>query len=267
MLVLLSALMLILAACGQKDEPKEEAAGGADEGKKTLRVLTEGAYPPFNYLNGDKLEGFDIDFIELVAKEAGYEYKLENIGWDPIFVEIEGKKADLAVAAVTIDDDRSKTYDFSVPYFLSTNKILVPEGSDITSAADLEGKRIAVQMGTTGEKAVDKLLGKNNKNVKKFETNVLAIQELLSGGADAVVADNTVIEEHAAKNPDQKLIVISDDGAFEQEFYGVLFPKGSELKADFDKALNTVFENGSYAKLYEEWFGSEPDIEILKAQQ
>lgn len=261
--IMLFSFAFILSACGTS----QVDGGKGGEEKKTLKVVTDAAYAPFEYMDKGEIVGFDVDFLKAVAKEAGYEVDIVNVGWDPIFVEIKDKIADLAISAITINDDRKQTYDFSVPYFLSTNKILVPEGSDIKSAADLEGKIVAVQNGTTGQEAVESLLGANNKNIKKFENNNLAIMELNSGGADAVVADNTVVEEYAKNNPNDKLVVIEDANSFEAEYYGLMFPKGSELKAEFDAAINKIYENGTYAKIYKEWFGADPDIEGLKAQQ
>lgn len=261
--IMLFSFAFILSACGTS----QVDGGNAGEEKKTLKVVTDAAYAPFEYMDKGEIVGFDVDFLKAVAKEAGYEVDIVNVGWDPIFVEIKDKIADLAISAITINDDRKQTYDFSVPYFLSTNKILVPEGSDIKSAADLEGKIVAVQNGTTGQEAVESLLGANNKNIKKFENNNLAIMELNSGGADAVVADNTVVEEYAKNNPNDKLVVIEDANSFEAEYYGLMFPKGSELKAEFDAAINKLYENGTYAKIYKEWFGADPDVEDLKAQQ
>lgn len=260
------ALMLVLAACGTSQEATS-GEGSETEEKKTLRVVTDAAYAPFEYQDKGQIVGFDVDFIQAVAEEAGYEIELEHVGWDPLFVEIKDEIADFGISAITINDDRKQTYDFSVPYFLSTNKILVPEGSDIKSAEDLEGKVVAVQAGTTGQEAVESIMGKNNKNMKQFENNNLAIMELTSGGADAVVADNTVVEEYVKNNPDQKLTVVEDTDSFASEYYGLMFPKGSELKAEFDEAINKVLDNGKYAEIYNEWFGSDPDVENLKAQQ
>jgi glutamine transport system substrate-binding protein len=265
-IVLMAITALIVSACGTS-KSNEASGTGSDGQKKELRVVTDAAYAPFEYMEGDKIVGFDIDFLKAVAKEAGYELKIENVGWDPIFVEIKSKRADIAVSSITINDDRKQTYDFSLPYFLSTNKILVREDSDIKTAADLKGKVVAVQNGTTGQEAMDKLLGKNSKDIKKFDNNNLAIMEMLSGGADAVVADNGVVEVYAKNNPKEKLKVIEDSGSFEAEFYGLLFPKGTELKTDFDKAIKKVFENGTYEKIYQEWFGQKPNMEKLKAAQ
>lgn len=260
------AFTLILSACGTS-QPKEGASStGTSDEKKTLRVVTDAAYAPFEYLEGDKVVGFDVDFVNAVAEEAGYQAKIESVGWDPLFIEIQDKKADFAVSAITINDDRKQTYDFSVPYFLSTNKILVPNGSDIKSGADLKGKVVAVQTATTGQEVAESILGKKSPSVKKFENNNLAIQELLSGGANAVVADNAVIEAFAKNNPDKNLTVI-EDPSFAKEYYGLMFPKGSKLKTDIDKAINTLYDNGKFAEIYKKWFGTEPDIKNLKAQQ
>jgi glutamine transport system substrate-binding protein len=264
---LVMAFMLILTACGSSETSGNGGDSDKEKEKKTLRVVTDAAYAPFEYLDKGEIVGFDIDIVKAVAKEAGYEVDIANTGWDPVFLELEKKIADVGVSAITINDDRKKTYDFSVPYFLSTNKIMVPEGSDIKSAEDLKDKTVAVQNATTGQEAVEGLLGKNSSQIKKFENNNLAILELKAGGADAVVADNTVIEEYAKNNPNDKFIIIEDKDAFAQEFYGLMFPKGSALKAEFDKALNELIDNGTYAKIYNEWFKVEPDVQILKDQQ
>jgi polar amino acid transport system substrate-binding protein len=264
--VLMVALLLVLSACGTSKSTTKSTGGDAE--KKTLRVVTDAAYAPFEYQDKGEVVGFDIDFINAVAKEAGYKVKVEHVGWDPIFVELNKKIADIGISSITINDERKQSYDFSVPYFLSTNKILVPKDSDIKSAADLKNnKTVAVQNATTGQEAVEGLLGKNSDKIKKFENNNLAILELKGGGADAVVADNTVIEEYAKNNPNDNFVVIEDSAAFAKEFYGLMFPKGSKIKADFDKAVKAVIDNGTYTEVYKKWFKVEPDTQILKDQQ
>ncbi|MFC4802778.1 basic amino acid ABC transporter substrate-binding protein [Neobacillus sp. GCM10023253] len=260
--ILVAAFVFILSACGTS-----KTSGGEESKDKTLRVVTDAAYAPFEYQDKGEVVGFDIDFINAVAKQAGYKVKVEHVGWDPLFVEIKGKTADIGISSITINDKRKQTYDFSVPYFLSTNKIMIPKDSPIKSAEDLKDKVVAVQNGTTGQEAVEKLLGAENKNLKKFKDNNLAIMELKGGGADAVVADNTVIEEYVKNNPKENFVIIEDEAAFDKEFYGLLFPKGSKLKADFDKAIKEVMENGEYAKIYKKWFKVDPDLTEVKAQQ
>ena len=87
---------------------------------KLLRVVTNADYAPFESLEGDKVVGFDVDFVKALAEEAGYKADVVHVGWDPIFVEIDKKTADMGVSAITINDERKQTYDFSVPYFLSS---------------------------------------------------------------------------------------------------------------------------------------------------
>lgn len=262
-LILMLGLAMILSACGASETGSGDSGG--DE-KKTLRLVTDAAYSPMEYMDGDKVVGFDIDLAKAVAEEAGYELKIEHVGWEPLFVEIDGKNADVAISSITITDDRKQTYDFSVPYYLSTNEILVPKGSDIKSGEDLKDKVVAVQKDTTGHEIAESILGDKNSNIKPFETTPIAIQELLSNGAAAVIADKPVVDEYVKNNSDKNLEVIMDD-SFDAEFYGLLFPKGSELVEEFNKALNALFDNGKYAEIYKEWFGEEPDIDALKAQQ
>lgn len=265
MLAFVASVVVILSGCGQKEEAIPPSKDGKEN--KTLRVVTAADYAPFEYRKGDQVVGFDIELVTAIAKEAGYTAEVEHVGWNPIFVEIDAKRADLAISAITIDKNRKQSYDFSHPYFLATNKILVAKDSDIESAKDLKGKVIAVQTGTTGQAAAEKIIGKNHKDLKKFENNTLAIQELLKGGVDAVVADNGVIEQYVKNNPNQQIKMVGDSSQFEQQFYGMMFPKGSKLKAEFDQAVNAVFENGKYTEIYQKWFGIEPDLEILQAQQ
>lgn len=261
--IMILALTFILSACGTNNTNSDNG----DVGKEKLRVVTNAAYAPMEYLSKGEVVGFDADLIKAVAEEAGYEIELVHTGWDAMFVELEDELADLAVAAITINEKRRQSYDFSVPYYQSINKILVKEGSDVKNGEDLKNnKTVAVQNGTTGQATAESLLGEKSQDIKKFEDNNIAIQELLSGGADAVIADNTILEEYAKNNPDKGLTVITDN-SFDSEYYGFAFPKGSELKVEFDKALNSLFDNGKYAEIYKEWFGVEPDIEHLKKQQ
>ncbi|NUK30012.1 basic amino acid ABC transporter substrate-binding protein [Parageobacillus sp. VR-IP] len=258
------ALLTALAACGKSTETSSSSSG---EAKKKVIVGTDAAFAPFEYMDKGKIVGFDVDLLDAVMKEAGIEYELKNIGWDPLFAALQSKEIDMAISGITINDKRKQTYDFSIPYFEATQMIMVKENSPIKNALDLKGKTIGVQNATTGQEAVEKLLGKGNKNIKKFETTVVAIMELLNGGVDAVVTDNAVANEYVKNNPDKKIKVIPDSKHFESEFYGMMFPKGSDLKPKVDKALKKLMENGKYAEIYKKWFGTEPNLDNLVKQQ
>jgi glutamine transport system substrate-binding protein len=245
----------VLAACGSTET-------GSGSGEK-LTIGTDAAYAPFESLDGDKIVGFDVDILNAVMDEAGLDYELVNKGWDPLFIALQNDEVDGGISAITINDKRKKTYDFSSPYFESINMILAKEGTDIKSAKDLEGKKVSVQNGTTGQEALEKMFGKTD-NIKKFENNVLAIQALLNGEVEAVVADNAVVQEYAKNNPDKKLVAISDKENFESEFYGIIFPKDGKHQDEVNKALKKIIDDGKYAEIYKKWFGEEPNVEALK---
>nr|WP_283163347.1 basic amino acid ABC transporter substrate-binding protein [Sporolactobacillus mangiferae] len=261
---LLLVFVLIFTACsagsGSSSSEKKTAS------KKVLRVVNDASYPPFETLNKGKMEGFDVDIMAALSKASGYKYKLVNVGWDPVFAELKSKTADMSISAISITSDREKTYDFSDPYFRSINEIMVPKDSKIKTAQDLKGKTVAVQQGTTGQFAVEKVLGKNNPKIKKFKTVNLAIMELLNHGADAVVADNGVMDYYVKNNPGKNLKTVGDESTFEGEFYGIMYPKNSKLKPVFDKAIKKIIDDGTYTKIYKKWFDKEPDLEKLQSQ-
>ena len=251
--------MFLLAACGTNQQNS-----ASNQNSKTLKVGTNAAFAPFEYMDKGKVTGFDIDLIQAVAKEAGYQVDVQNEGWDSMLANLQNKQSDLAISGITINDDRKKTYDFSRPYFEATNVIVVKKGSNVQNAKDLKGKKVGVQNGTTGQVAAEKILGKNSQNVKKYEDVPVAFMALKNKEVDAVVIDNVVANEYVTNHPKENLKVITDRKNFESEFYGIAFPKGSELAPKFDQALEKVMNNGTYAKLYKKWFGKEPDMKALK---
>jgi polar amino acid transport system substrate-binding protein len=216
------------------------------------------------FMDKDKIVGFDIDFLAAVMEEAGLEYTVENIGWDTMLESVkQGKEYDAGISSVSITEERKETYDFSVPYFESTNMILTKQDSTIANALDLKDKKVAVQNATTADTIMSDLMGKDNTNLKRFESNALALLELENGGVDAVVADNMVVGEYIKNNPDKNFRGIFDSENFAGEFYGILFPKGTELKDEIDASIKAVIENGKYAEIYAEWFGQAPDVTKL----
>ncbi|QDP41821.1 basic amino acid ABC transporter substrate-binding protein [Radiobacillus deserti] len=259
---ILFACVLTLAACGTTDSKTSGAAGETEE-KPVLKVGTDAAFAPFEYMEKGEIVGFDVDLLAAVMEEAGYEYELENVGWDPLFASLQAKDLDIGVSGITINDERKQTFDFSVPYFESTHMIVFNEGGNIQSAEDLKEITIGVQNGTTGQTAAEKIVGKNADNMLKYETTAVAFMALANGDVEAVVTDNVVANEYVKNNPDANVESITDKENFDAEYYGFMFPKDSKLKAELDKALTTIIENGTYQDIYQKWFGAEADTEAL----
>lgn len=201
-----------------------------------------------------------------MAADAGYDCNVQDVGWDPMFVQIKDKSADAAIAGITITDDRKQSYDFSNPYFVSRQSIVIKDNSAIQNANDLVGKVIAVQSGSTGQDAVEKLIGKNDEHIKKIKGGLTYI-ELLHGTAEAVVGDDTANKIFIQENPNEKLKIIEDKQNFSPEYFGIMFPKGNELAAKMNESLKHIIDNGKYAELYQKWFKDEPNLDELKALQ
>lgn len=256
----LTALLALTSACGQEEE---SGSGGTE--KKTLIVGTDAAYAPFTYLDKGEIVGFDIDVVDAVMEEAGYDYEMKNMGWDGLFESTRQAQLDLAVCAITISDDRKQTFDFSSPYYQSTHMIMTREDTTVDSAADLKGMTVGVLNASTGQIAAEKVMGQNSADLKKYESDAVSIMSLQNGAVEAVVADNTVINEYLKNNPDQTYNTLVDSDTFDSEFYGLMFPKDSEVAEELDAALKTIIENGTYAEIYEKWIGPEPDTAVLQA--
>jgi len=270
--LLLLAVLLVaaLAACGKRDDttaPGNSQGGGAAQ-DKVYKFATDAAYAPMEFMDKDQIVGFSPEFLALVMQEAGLKYELVNTGWDPMleFVK-QGTEYDAGISSISITEERKQTYDYTVPYFESVNMIMSKKGSGLTTAEALKDKKVAVQNGTTADIIMSEIMGKDNPNLRRFETNTLAFMEMQNGGVDAVVADNAVIGEYLKQNPDKDYEGHIDPN-FPSEFYGILLPKGSELKAKLDPAIKKVVASEAFKELYRKWIGGEPNVErILKAQE
>jgi glutamine transport system substrate-binding protein len=262
MMFLLLAAVVALSVTGCASKGNNAAGAG---GAKVIHFASDATYAPMEFMDKDKISGFDIEFLAEVMKEAGLSYDVKNTGWDTMLESVkQGTEYQGGISSVSITDERKQTYDYSIPYFESRNMILVKEDSPVKSAADLKNKKVAVQTSTTADTLMSGIMGNGNSNLKKFDSNSVALVELDKGGVDAVVADYAIVMEYIKNNPGKKFKSIKDPTNFTPEYYGILLPKGSDLKAKIDPAITKVLENGTYAKLYKKYFNEEPNIANLQ---
>ncbi len=257
---------VFLAACS-KTEPSAPtvvatpapAASAPAPAPRVYVVGTDAAYAPFESQNEKgEIVGFDIDVVKAVAAKAGIEVKFVNTPWEGIFNALNQGDRDLLVSAVTITDERKQTMDFSTPYFDAQQLIAVPTASKVSKFDDLKKLKVGVQTGTTGDEAASKLLGKTNANIKRFESTPLALKELEAGGVDAVVADNGVVIHYVNNNAGSKFKTVAD-ASFTPEQYGLPVKKGNtELLEKLNKGLADIKADGSYDKIYTQYFGAPP---------
>ncbi|GAP35733.1 basic amino acid ABC transporter substrate-binding protein [Piscinibacter sakaiensis] len=263
---------MLLSACGKKDEAPAAAAPAsapavaaasappAPPPPKVLTVGTDAAYAPFESQNEKgEIVGFDIEVVGAIAKKAGFEVKFVNTPWEGIFNTLGQGDRDLLVSAITINDERKQTMDFSDPYFNAQQLIAVKENSKVAKFADLKKLKVGVQTGTTGDEAVTKLLGKTSTAIKRFESTPLALKELEAGGVDAVVADNGVVINYVTNNAGSKFKAVADPAAFAAEQYGIAVKKGNaELLGQINKGLADIRADGTYDQIYTKYFGAPP---------
>ncbi|SES95389.1 glutamine transport system substrate-binding protein [Salinibacillus kushneri] len=259
-IVLLSIAMLV--GCGTSESSSSDSGDGdADSGSndvETYQVATDANFQPFEYKNpetGD-MEGFDIELLRAIAEEAGFEVEFNTMEFDGLLGSMRTGKHDIGVAGISITDDRKEEIDFSDKYYDSGLILAVPQDSDIGSIEDIDGHAVGSRQGSTSE---EYLKENTNADVNSFPEIVTAYQDLIAGRLDAVLYDLPNVQYYIKENAPDKLKTVGD--ILEGQPYGIAFPKGSELVEPVNDALATLKENGTYAEIYEKWFGTEPPQE------
>ena len=240
--VLALTMLLALAACGSGNSDTNTASGSA--GKTTVTVATSPDFPPFESLDGSEVVGIEVDILQAITGKLGLEMQLEQMDFESVIPSVQAGKFDIGMSGITITADRQKNCDFTQPYFLASQAIVVTPDSDITCKADLEGKTVSVQTGTTAEE----YCMENGYEVLAFTANNDAAAALTSGKAAAWVVDNEVGVALAAQ---QGLVVL--DEAMTSEPYAFTFAKDSALTAQFDEALGELLADGTVAAIFEKY--------------
>ncbi|MDO5640224.1 MAG: basic amino acid ABC transporter substrate-binding protein [Neisseria sp.] len=251
------AAALMLAACSKNET--RQAATGAPVAEKAYVVATDATYAPFEFLDNGQVVGFSRDILDAVAAKEGIRFDYANTPWEGIFATLDKGDSDIVSSSVTITPERRSSMDFSDPYFEASQLIVVGDkGGDINGLADLKTRSVSVQTGTTGDLAMQKFQGVDSKNIKRFENMPLALKELLTGGVDASVGDNGVVQNFVTNNPDAKLRTLTDP-AFEKEYYGFAVRKGrsDDLLEKLNAGIAAIKADGTYQQIYDKWFSNE----------
>ncbi|MHB8156473.1 MAG: basic amino acid ABC transporter substrate-binding protein [Desulfocucumaceae bacterium] len=253
--LVVAALAILSAGCGgTKDVAADKKA---EPTKKKIVLASDTAYAPFESQDSQtgKYVGFDIDLVNAIGEVAKMDVEIRSMNFDGIIPALESATVDGAISAMTINDERKKAVNFSVPYYLSGQSVAVrADNSAIKGFDDLKGKKIGVQISTTGAEEARKIL---SAKVTDFNTINEAFLALKSGAVDAVVNDFPVSAYFVKQNKDNDVKMVGDLKT--SEHYGIVFPKkNTELQETFNKSLKTLKDNGKYAEIYKKWFGSAP---------
>jgi ABC-type amino acid transport substrate-binding protein len=225
----------------------------------TVTVGSDAAYPPFESINetSGKVEGFDIDLLNAIGAKAGFTVDAHNALFDTIFTALSYGQYDVVASAATITDERKQTVNFSNPYFIA-GQVIIARKADANlykTPADLAGKTVGVQLGTTGAEAAKGI--PNTKGVQEYKTAPEAFQALANGDVDVVVNDNVTSLSILLNSPKLDLAVVGQP--FTQEYYGLAVRKDcADLLTKINDGLSAVIADGTYAEIYAKYLGEEP---------
>ena len=215
----------------------------------TLLLATEGQYAPFNYFKDQQLAGFEVEVAELVARKMGLKPQWKALGFDALLTGLQQDRWDVAIASHAITDERAKAVTFTAPHYCSGGTI-VSMSPTLRSAADLAGKVIAVQTGTTYAAQVRRLPGV--KSVKNFPSDTDARSALVSKRVDAMVTDRFVAKELLRKSPGAGFHL---GDRVTTERIAAAVKRGNTALADaWSQALQAVLADGSYAQVSQKYF-------------
>lgn len=231
--VLAAALVLCFAACGN------------NSAKPKLVMGTNPTFPPYEFVDDNGvIVGIDAEIAAAIAEKLGMELEIKDMGFDSLIPAVQAGSIDVALAGMTVSDERLQSVNFSDTYATGIQVVIVKEDSDIASIDDLEGKMIGVQSGTTGDIYCTDDYGQ--ENVKQFDNGPLAVAALVNGQVDCVVIDNEPAKNYVATNEGLKIL----DTEYALEDYAAAISKeNTELLEKFNKAMGELKADGTLDKI------------------
>ena len=216
---------------------------------KVVYVGTNAEFAPFEYLEKNKVVGFDIDLLDAISKETGLEFKVQDMAFDGLLPALQTKKVDMVIAGMSATPERKKAVAFSKPYF-KAKQVVITKGVDksLKSFKDLAGKKVGVMLGFTGDTVVSEIKG---VKVERFNASYAAIMALSQNKVDAVVLDSEPAKKYTANN---KQFVIDSIHAEEEDYAISVRKNDKELLDKINAALDKIKANGEYDKLLKKYF-------------
>jgi arginine/ornithine transport system substrate-binding protein len=225
-----------------------------------VRIGTEGAYPPFNYIDENgKLKGFDIDISKALCEEMGVECEFVQQDWDGLIPGLLAKKFDCIIASMSITEERKEKVDFTKKYYQTPARFVAEEGSDVEiSKEGLKGKIVGVQRATVSDNFLTDNFG-DVVTIKRYATQDEANMDLVSGRVDLVVADSVVLLEGFLNTEAGQGFEFVGPGFTDEEWFGegigiALRKEDDKLRKMFNKAIKEIRADGTYQEINEKYF-------------
>jgi len=211
-----------------------------------LVIATSPDFPPFESLEGNEVVGIEVDIMELICAELGVEAEFVQMDFDSVLIGIQAAKYDCAMSGITVTPEREKNMLFTDPYYNAAQVIVVAEGSPIAGKADLAGKVVSVQTGTTAESGCQD----EGIKVQAFAANADAKAALTTGKVDAWVVDNLTAIQMVEEG--DGLVIL--DEKMTEEPYAFAFAQGSEdLVAAINDALTKLVADGTVEGIFDSY--------------
>lgn len=225
-IIVLLCMIMLVAGCGKKDDSK-------------LIMVTEAGFAPYEYYSNGEIVGVDVDIAKEIAASMGKELVIKDIAFDSIINEVKTGKADFGAAGISYNEERAKNVDFTINYSTSKQVVIVKNDSGITNIDDINGKKIAVQLGSIADTYVSSTY--KDASVVRQKKYLAAIEDLNTGKVDCVVMDLLPAEQILKTNSGLKIL----DGALVEDSYGMIVKKGNkELLDNINKVLEKLKNEG-----------------------
>ncbi|MBQ3151093.1 MAG: basic amino acid ABC transporter substrate-binding protein [Clostridia bacterium] len=247
-LMALALTVLTFASCGNTEKAPVEGA----DAPAVLRMGTNAAFPPYEYVEGEKIVGIDAEIAELLAEKLGMTLEITDMDFGGIISAVQNGIVDIGLAGMTVTDERLESVNFSESYATGIQVVIVPEDSDIKTPDDLNGKLIGVQEATTGDAYATDDFGE--ESVKRYTNGSTAVAALLNGSVDAVIIDNEPAKVFVEQTAGLKLL----DTEYVVEDYAIAVAKdNTELLDKINTALAELKADGSIDKIIEKYIPAE----------
>ncbi|MDE6764391.1 MAG: basic amino acid ABC transporter substrate-binding protein [Oscillospiraceae bacterium] len=235
---LAAVMTLSMAGCGEKK-------------KDVLVMATNAEFPPYEYREGDQIVGIDAEIAQAIADDLGLELVIEDMAFDSLIAAVQSGKADMVLAGMTVREDRLENVNFSDPYTTAAQVVIVKDGSSVTSPADLVGKKVGVQLGTTGDSYAEDI---EDVTVERFNKGFEAVQSLLQDKVDAVIIDREPAKVFVSEN--EGLIILDEEYTLED--YAIAIAKeNNELLEQVNASLAKLKESGKLKEIEDKYINAD----------
>ena len=254
--VLMAAAVFALAGCKKSGKKAEGDAVAALKSRGVFVLGLDDSFPPLGFRSDDnEIVGYDIDLGKEVAKRLGVDLRAQRIDWDAKEMELETGKIDCIWNGFTITEERKNALSFTEAYLNNEQVLVVRADSGINSLADMKGKIVGIQSGSSAQEAVDDnaAFASSISKIIMFKDNITCLNDLDIGGVDGVVMDSIVANYSIAQTKKPFKVI---DEALANEAYGVGFRKNEpELRDAVWNVLKEMKADGTVAAISQKWFG------------